>query len=67
MQLVTTGGGITRTKHLRARMNMAREVIEQDRVQLVHCRVALMKADDLTKPLEGTDFTIFANYMLCKA
>jgi hypothetical protein len=67
VQLVTTGGGITRTKHLRARMNMAREAIEQDRVQVVHCRVALMKADGLTKPLEGTDFTIFANHMLCKA
>ncbi len=67
VQLVTTGGGITRTKHLRARMNMAREAIEQDRVQVVHCRAALMKADGLTKPLEGTDFTIFANHMLCKA
>jgi hypothetical protein len=66
VQFVTTGGGITCTKHLRARMNMAREAIEQERVRVVHCRAALMKADGFTKPLEGTDFTIFANHMLCK-
>ena len=64
---VTTGGGIPRTKHLRARMNMAREAIQQERVRVVHCRAHLMKADGLTKPLEGTDFSIFAKPMLCKA
>ncbi len=37
VQLVTTGGGLTRTKHVRACMNMAREAIEQDRVRVVHC------------------------------
>lgn len=67
VQLVTTGGGVTRTKHLRARMNMAHEAIEQKRVQVVHCRAALMKADGLTKPLEGTDFNTFVRHMLCQA
>ena len=67
VQLVTTGGGVTRTKHLRARMNMAREAIEQQRIQIVHCRAALMKADGLTKPLEGTDFNTFVHHMLCQA
>ncbi len=67
VQLVTTGGGMTRTKHLRACMNMAREAIEQNRVQVMYCRAALMKADGLTKTLEGTEFTIFADHMLCKA
>jgi len=67
IQLVTTGGGIPRTKHLRARMNAAREAIQQDRIQVVHCRAAIMRADGLTKPLEGADFAIFAKHMLCKA
>ncbi len=67
IQLVTTGGRIPRTKHLRARMNAAREAIQQDRIQVVHCRAALMRADGLTKPLEGADFTIFTKHMLCKA
>ncbi len=40
VQLVTTGGGITRTKHLRACMNMAREAVEQKRVHIMHCRAA---------------------------
>lgn len=67
VQLVTTGTGITRTKHLRARMNMAREAVEQKRVHILHCRAALMKADGLTKPLEGTDFNKFIQHILCPA
>jgi hypothetical protein len=67
VQLVTTGGGVPRTKHLRARMNAAREAIQENRVQITHCRAALMKADGFTKPLEGNEFTTFANIMLCKA
>ena len=67
VQLVTTGGGITHTKHLRAHMNAAREAVQEQRVQIVHCRAALMKADGLTKPLEGKDFITFAQLMLCKA
>jgi hypothetical protein len=50
VQLVTTGGGIPRTKHLRARMNAAREVIQQEQIQVVYCRAALMRADGLTEP-----------------
>jgi hypothetical protein len=67
VQLVTTGSGITCTKHLRAHMNAAHEAIQQYRVQIVHCRATLMKADGLTKPLEGTDFNTFASHMLCEA
>ncbi len=67
VQLVTTGGGITHTKHLRARMNVAREAVQEQRVQIVHCRAALMKADGLKKPLEGKDFNTFTQHMLCKA
>jgi hypothetical protein len=37
VQLVTTGGGITHTKYLRARMNAARETIQEQRVHIVHC------------------------------
>jgi hypothetical protein len=58
---------MTRTKHLRARMNAAREAVQEQRVQIVHCRAPLMKADGLTKPLEGKDFNAFTEHMLCKA
>ncbi len=56
-----------RTKHLRAWMNAAHEAVQEQRVQIVHCRASLMKADGLTKPLEGKDFNAFTEYMLCKA
>jgi hypothetical protein len=48
-------------------MNAAGEAVQENHVQIVHCQVALMKADGLTKPLEGKEFTTFANTMLCKA
>jgi hypothetical protein len=67
IQLVSTGGGIPRTKHLCAGMNAAREAIHEKRITVEYCHAALMRADGLTKPLEGKDFVTFADHMLCKA
>lgn len=65
IDLVTKGGGIVRTKHLRARMN---EAIMEERIKVVYCHISKMIADGLTKPLEGTHFTTFADILLghCK-
>jgi hypothetical protein len=67
IQLVSTGGGIPRTTHLHARMNAARQAIHEEKVTIKYCRAALIRADGLTKPLEGRDFLTFADHMLCKA
>jgi hypothetical protein len=48
--LVTKGGGITRTKHLRARMNLGREAVEEKRAFIVHVLAGEMKADGFSKP-----------------
>jgi hypothetical protein len=66
IQMVTTGGGIVRIKHMRDRMNLAREKVQQQKLQILHCKAALMKADGLTKPLEGQELLKFAQDMLCK-
>jgi hypothetical protein len=34
--LVTKGGGKTRTKHRRARMNLAKEMVDEARAVIVH-------------------------------
>ncbi len=56
---MTKGGGVIRTKHLRVRMNLTKEAIDEKRVQIEHIRTKKMVADGFTKPLEGADFTFF--------
>jgi len=58
--LVTKGGGITRTKHLRARMNLGKEMVDQGRVHVVYIKAAKMKADGLSKPYNPAEFKGFA-------
>jgi hypothetical protein len=58
--LVTTGGGITRTKHLRARMNLGKEMVDQKRVHVVYIKAAEMKADGFSKPFAPAEFLKFA-------
>jgi hypothetical protein len=60
VSLVTRGGGKTRTKHLRARMNLAKEMVDEARAEVVHIKAPLMKADGLTKPYEEADHKKFA-------
>jgi hypothetical protein len=52
VSLVTKGGGITRTKHLRARMNLGREVVDENRALVEYVKAEDMKADGFSKPLD---------------
>jgi hypothetical protein len=49
---VTKGGGIARTKHLRARMNLGREVVDENRALVEYVKAEDMKADGFSKPLD---------------
>jgi hypothetical protein len=64
VSLVTLGGGVTRTKHLRNRMHLAKEAVDLKRLIIKHCRAELMIADGLTKPLEGIDFQQFVQNLM---
>jgi hypothetical protein len=64
ISLVTIGGGVTRTKHLRARMCLVKEVVDEKRMKIKHVLAADMIADGLTKALEGNGFDLFAANVL---
>jgi hypothetical protein len=67
ISLVTSGGGITRTKHLRARMKLVKEaVVDRKMVKVVYMPTERMVADGLTKVLEGLSFIEFAKLVLGK-
>jgi len=57
--LVMKGGGITRTKHLRARMNLGREAVEEKRASILHVKAEDMKADGFSKPYDITEHKPF--------
>jgi hypothetical protein len=58
--LVTKGGGIMWTKHLCARMNLGKEIVDQGRVHVVYIKAAEMKADGFSKPYDPAEFKGFA-------
>jgi hypothetical protein len=58
--LVTKGGGITRTKHRHAHMNLGKEMVDQERVHVVYIKAAEMKADGFSKPFDPAEFKKFA-------
>ena len=64
IDLVTKGGGVVRTKHMRARMNVGREAIVEEWIKVVYCHTSRMTADGLTKALEGSAFVTFADLIL---
>jgi hypothetical protein len=64
ISLVTKGGGVVRTKHLRVRMNLCREAVEEKRIKVEYIHTSKMLADGLTKVLEGKEFTSFRNNLL---
>ncbi len=64
IDLVTKGGGVVRMKHLRARMNVGREAILEERIKVVYCHTSRMIANGLTKALEGSAITFFADLIL---
>ena len=64
ISLVTKGGGIVRTKHLRVRMNLCKEGVDQKKFCIVYVRTKRMIADGCTKALEKRDFEVFMNCLL---
>jgi hypothetical protein len=60
VMLVTKGGGIMRTKHLRVHMNLGKEMVDQERVHVVYIKAAEMKVDGFSKPFDPTEFKKFA-------
>jgi hypothetical protein len=63
ISLVTIGGGIMRTKHLRARMNLGKEMVDKGRVQVVYVKAEEMKADGFSKPLDPSRHYKFVQLM----
>jgi hypothetical protein len=64
VSLVMKGGGKTRTKHLRARMNLVKEMVDEARAEVVHIKAPEMKVDGLTKPYEAAMHKPFAKSIL---
>jgi hypothetical protein len=64
VSLVTQGGGKTRTKHLQARMNLAKEMVDEGRLEIKHIKAPEMKADGLSKPYEAGMHGPFAKSIL---
>jgi hypothetical protein len=52
IRLVTIGGGVTRTKHLRARMHLGKEMVDENRVKVQYVPAEEIKADGFSKPLD---------------
>jgi hypothetical protein len=60
LTLITQGGGATRTKHMRARVYLAKESIDENRIEVKHCEAERMYADGASKSLEGALFSKYA-------
>ncbi len=59
ISLVMKGGGITRTKHLCARMNVCKEAVEENRIRVIYDHTSKMLVDGLMKILEGNNNRLF--------
>jgi hypothetical protein len=64
ISLVTVVGVVVRTKHLRDRIHLAKEAINEKRILVRYVQILEMIADRLTKTLEGEDFDFFTNNVL---
>jgi len=62
--LVTKGGGQTRTKHLRARMNLGKEMVDQRRAEVKHICAEKMEADGFSKPYNPAEHKKFAEKLV---
>jgi len=60
ISLVTEGGGVVRMKHLRVRMELCKQALQEKKFVLRYISTKQMLADGLTKALEGEDFIVFA-------
>jgi len=64
VMLVTKGGGQTRTKHLRARMNLGKEMVDEKRVIVKYIRGEDMEADGFSKPYDPADHKKFKEKLM---
>jgi len=61
---VTTGGGITWTKHMRTRIFLVLESLKEKRVNICYVHTLGMIADGSTKPIDGKDFDYFVSKIM---
>ncbi len=64
VSLVTKGGGQTRTKHLRARMNLGKEMVDERRVVVKHISGENMIADGFSKPYDPAEHRKFKGVLM---
>jgi hypothetical protein len=62
--LVTQGGGKPRTKYLRVRRELVKELVDKKLIEIVFIGTKWMIADVLTKPLQGDDYHKFSLILL---
>jgi hypothetical protein len=62
--MITSGGGITRTKHMRTRLYLVLEAIRENRIIVRRVGTKEMKADGFTKCLDGSSFVQFRKEVL---
>jgi predicted small secreted protein len=62
--MVTEGGGVTRTKTMRTRMNLVLEAVKEDRIEVRYVNTKGMEADGLSKSLGGGSFLEFRGKVL---
>ena len=63
ISLITKGGGITRTKHLRARMYLGKEAYDNGSILVKYKGTKEMKADGLSKPFDPGEHCRFAKFI----
>jgi hypothetical protein len=66
VSLVTKGGGQTRTKHLRARMNLGKEMVDKGRAEVKHICAEKMEADRFSKPYNPAEHKKFAERLVVR-
>jgi hypothetical protein len=64
IDMITSGGGVTRTKHMRTRLYLVLEAIKENRIIVKHVGTKEMKADGFTKCLDGSSFVQFRKEVL---
>jgi hypothetical protein len=64
VSLVTLGGGKLRTKHLRARMNLGKEMVDEKRVLVRYKAEKDMVADGFSKPYDPVKHKVFMERIL---
>jgi hypothetical protein len=63
ISLITKGGGITRTKHMRARMHIGKEAHDKGSILVRYKGTKDMKADGLSKPFDPGEHQEFSKFI----